>query len=69
MKRIVEIASEAKKSNLNSAAASERGAIQFEFDRKIYKGFPLEIRQEHWANPLQTIRLLAASTPVNKRIH
>jgi len=39
------------------------GYMQFSFDGKIYKGFPISIRQEHWANPLKTIKLLAAVEP------
>jgi len=35
------------------------GYIQFSFRDLHYRGFPIDIRQVHWTNPQQTIKLLA----------
>ena len=34
------------------------GYVQFSFRGKIYRGFPVDVRQEHWKNPGQTLKLL-----------
>jgi hypothetical protein len=35
------------------------GYVQFTFRDKVYRGFPTDMRQEHWTNPGQTIKMLA----------